>query len=124
MDCIRRSKAKLYSSILKDIVKIPVQVEGSNPVYHLYTINAGEDRDALQEFLSSKEIDARIYYSKPIHLQEAYEYLGYREGSLPVTEQCCKEILSLPLFPELTDEQIKYVCEMIKEFYEIRNNSK
>lgn len=121
---LRRDKAILYGRLLNGFVQIPKEIEKSNPVYHIYTINVGKDRDELKKFLNEKEIDVRVYYSEPIHLQEAYKHLGYEEGSLPITEACCKETLALPLFPELTNEQIKYVCDMIKEFYDIRNNSK
>jgi dTDP-4-amino-4,6-dideoxygalactose transaminase len=53
----------------------------------------------------------------PLHLQAAYKYRGYKEGDFPVAERCCKEILSLPMFPEMTDEQIRYVVDTIKKFY-------
>jgi len=69
--------------------------------------------------LAKKDIHCGIHYPVPIHLQKAYASLGFGEGSFPASEKCAKEMVSLPMFPELTDGQIKYVCDKIKEVIDI-----
>lgn len=92
-------------------------------VYHLYVIQVDE-RDELQGYLADKEVQCLIHYPIPAHLQNAYGYLGYKPGDLPVTERIAKRILSLPMFPELTNEQIDYVVSAIKDFYADRGATK
>ena len=75
------------------------------------------DRDKLMEFLKENEISCGIHYPLPLHLQQSLKFLGYKEGDFPITEQAAKEILSLPMYPELTEEQIKYIADKIKKFY-------
>lgn len=113
----RIEKAKFYSDLLKDSGKItiPKVSEYNKHVFHLYVIRHKE-RDKLREFLKQKDIDTGIHYEKPIHLQQAYFFLGYKPGSLPVAEKVMKEILSLPIYPTITSEQIIYVADSIKEF--------
>ena len=69
-------------------------------------------------FLKIKEISTSLHYPIPIHLQKAFSYLNYSKGSFPITENISNEILSLPIYPELNEEQIKYVCDNIEEFYD------
>ena len=69
------------------------------------------------EFLKNKGIGTSIYYPKPLHLQKCFEYLGHKEGDFPVTEKMCKQILALPIYPELRDDEVSSICEAIKEFY-------
>ena len=76
----------------------------------------GKNRDDLLEFLKKKDVHAGIHYPIPIHMQPAYEELQHYAGSLPVTEKVSKQILSLPMFPELSEEQIQFVCENVKEY--------
>jgi dTDP-4-amino-4,6-dideoxygalactose transaminase len=76
-----------------------------------------KNREKLIDFLKEKGIFTNIHYPIPIHLQNAYSFLGYKKRSFPVTEGCMDEILSLPMFAELTEEQIKYTTDCIKEFY-------
>lgn len=85
-------------------------------VYHLYVIRA-ERRDALKKHLEEAGIQTGIHYPIPLHLQPAFASLGYKEGDFPVAERAVTEILSLPMYPELTENQIDYVCEAIKNFY-------
>ena len=114
----RRTHAALYSELLKDTPVItPVAAPRNLPVYHLYVIRAPE-RDALQAWLKEREVGAGIHYPVPIHLQRAFEHLGCRPGDLPITEQATPEILSLPMYAELTDEQIRYVADALKAFYD------
>ena len=90
--------------------------------YHIYNqfILRVPNRDGLRTFLSEKGIGTEIYYPMPLHLQECYKDLGYREGTLPVAEAACKETVGLPVFPELTQQQQEYVVETIKQFYQNR----
>jgi dTDP-4-amino-4,6-dideoxygalactose transaminase len=81
----------------------------------LYVIRA-HDRDALMTHLRDRQIFTALHYPVPVHVQKAYAHLGYREGDFPVTERVCKEIVSLPMFPDLTAEQIERVAEGIHDF--------
>ena len=76
-----------------------------------------DDRDGLQKHLADKGISTGLHYPVPLHLQKAYKNMGYKEGDFPVTERVAKKLLSLPMFAELTKEQIEYVCESVKEFF-------
>jgi dTDP-4-amino-4,6-dideoxygalactose transaminase len=111
----RRSHAKLYNELLADCdVVTPYALEEARHVYHLYVIRTPR-RDQVLAHLKSKGIDAGIHYPVPLHRQPAYLKQGYGDLSLPLTEQAAAEVLSLPLFPELTYEQIAYVAEAVKE---------
>ncbi len=113
----RRKSAELYDELLRNIdhVTTPLKVKSSNSVYHLYVIRCS-CRDGLKNYLCTKGIETGIHYPIPIHLQQAYKHLKYKKGSFPVTEEYANRILSLPLFPEIRDDEIGYVCENIKEF--------
>ncbi len=88
----------------------------AHEVYYVYHILAPR-RDALAAYLKEKEIGTAIYYPKPLHLQPCFAYLGYKEGDFPVAERVSTEILALPMYPELTDDEIDYVCDAIQKFY-------
>ncbi|MEO0264872.1 MAG: DegT/DnrJ/EryC1/StrS family aminotransferase, partial [candidate division WOR-3 bacterium] len=90
--------------------------EGNEHIYHQYTIRT-EKRDDLMEFLASRGISTQVHYPIPLHLQPALSYLGYKEGDFPVAEKAAKEVLSLPIFPEMTDSEIDYVVNTVKEFF-------
>jgi len=114
----RREVARLYNEGLKNIdVVTPVERDYNKHVYHLYVIRTKE-RDRLKEFLQAKGISTGIHYLIPIHLQPAFKHLGYEKGDFPVTEGYSKEILSLPIFPELKKEEVEYISDCIAEFYE------
>ncbi|MBU0731070.1 MAG: DegT/DnrJ/EryC1/StrS family aminotransferase [Proteobacteria bacterium] len=112
----RRNNAKLYNELLADVssVTTPHVAVYAKHVYHVYTIRT-QNRDALIETLAEKGISCGIHYPVPLHLQDAYGFLGYAKGDFPVSEKCAQEIVSLPMYPELTEEQIHYVVEKIKE---------
>lgn len=110
----RRKKAALYNSLLKGVL-CPTEAEYARHVYHQYVIRTAH-RDDLKRFLADQGIGTLIHYPVPVHLQEAYRDLGLSRGALPVTERCAGEILSLPLYPELPDEQISEVAEAINRF--------
>jgi dTDP-4-amino-4,6-dideoxygalactose transaminase len=85
-------------------------------IFNQYCIRV-QNRDALRSFLTEKEIASEIYYPVPFHLQECFDSLGYKKGDFPKTEQACDTVLALPIYPELTAEQISFVVETIAEFY-------
>ncbi len=107
--------AKLYTSGLKECLQTPALRFGTEHVYHLYVIEVDE-REKLQSFLTERGIQTLIHYPIPAHLSNAYAYLGYSVGDLPHTERASGRILSLPMFPELTDDQVHYVIEAIKQY--------
>jgi dTDP-4-amino-4,6-dideoxygalactose transaminase len=113
----RRQNAKYYDELLSRIpgVTVPAQANGVSSVYHLYVILV-DNRDSLQKFLNDKGIGTGLHYPVPLHLQKAYSSRGFRQGAFPVTESVAKRLLSLPMFPELTKEQIKYVADCIRQF--------
>ncbi len=111
----RRSHARLYNEMLagSDLVT-PVESSQVRHVYHLYVIRT-QRRGAILDHLKQKGIGAGIHYPIPLHRQPAYLKQGYGDVSLPVTEQAAQEIVSLPMYPELTVEQLAYVAEAVKE---------
>lgn len=111
----RRKNAQLYNNLLANIDAIitPTEAGYAKHVYHLYVIRT-QNRDKLLTALAQKDIFCGIHYPVPLHLQDAYSSLGYKKGSFPITEKCADQLLSLPMFPELTSEQIAYVVEKIK----------
>ncbi len=113
----RRQNAALYDNIFANsLVKVPKIDTNNISMYHQYTI-AVPERDQLQKFLAENEIGSAIFYPKPLHLQDCFSELGYKEGDLPVAERLCEEVLSLPIYPELTTEQIEYVAKTVLKFY-------
>lgn len=112
----RRKHAEHYTQLLGgNGVLLPVTAHYAEPVWHLYVIHV-DARDELQKMLASKGISTVMHYPIPIHLQPAYQHLGYTRGSFPVTERSVDRLLSLPMYAELTSEQIEYVAAAIKEF--------
>lgn len=113
----RRANARLYSELLKGTpVVLPAERAGNTPVYHLFVIGTPK-RDELQTFLKDRGIFTGIHYPIPVHLQKAVEFLGYKKGDFPVTEHAVSQILSLPMYAELTDDEIKYVADSISTFF-------
>jgi dTDP-4-amino-4,6-dideoxygalactose transaminase len=105
---------ELLATMAKDIVT-PHKIEGARPVYHLYVIRV-RNRKALQDHLSKAGIDSGIHYPIPLHLQKAYAGLGYKQGDFPVTEQIASEILSLPMYPQLTSDLQDRIAGEILDF--------
>ena len=113
----RKEKASFYDSALQSLDLDTPKVESSNRhIYHQYTI-AVTKRDLLKDHLLKNQIGCSIYYPLPLHLQECYKPLGYKEGDLPVSEERSGQVISLPIFPELTQEEQEFVVKTIKEFY-------
>lgn len=112
----RRTHAGLYGQLLaQSPIVVPVVAENVEPVWHLYVIQV-EDRDGLQSYLSEQGISTGIHYPIPIHLQHAYESLGYEKNDFPSTERAARKILSLPMYPDLDPGKITYVVEHIQQF--------
>ncbi len=119
----RKSLARLYDKLLTDlpIVLPPGPTQGLSPNHYVYVIrikNTGiKNRDKLFEFLTKFGVSCAIYYPIPIHLQKALRDLGYRKDDFPNAERVAQEVLSLPLYPELKEVQVRYICAKIREFF-------
>ncbi|MEJ8802724.1 DegT/DnrJ/EryC1/StrS family aminotransferase [Pontibacter sp. H249] len=115
----RQEIARFYNNAFAETVSIqaPHLSADSSHVYHQYTITvAPELRDALKNHLRDNHIPSMIYYPEPLHLQEAYAYLGYNAGDFPVSELLSKSVLSLPMHSELKEDQLTYICQHVLDF--------
>ena len=110
-----REIAQMYTKSLNGYVNVPILKEYEEPVFHRYMIHHPE-REELQGFLADNDIETKVNYPIPLHLQPAAKDLGYKKGDFPVTERLADRILSLPLYPELGDDQVYYVIEKIIQF--------
>ncbi|HZX09918.1 MAG TPA: DegT/DnrJ/EryC1/StrS family aminotransferase, partial [Acidobacteriota bacterium] len=114
----RRSSAHLYTNLLSDFKVItPEEAPLCKHVYHLYVIRTSK-RNELKEYLETNGILCGIHYPLPVHLQPAFLDLGYKKGDFPITEKYAQELLSLPIYPELSRDQIRYVVKKIREFFD------
>jgi dTDP-4-amino-4,6-dideoxygalactose transaminase len=91
----------------------------SRHIYNQFVIRVPQKRDALREFLAAQQIGSEVYYPVPLHRQTCFAYLGHQAGDFPVSEQAAAETLALPVYPELSPEQIAYVVERIGAFYRV-----
>jgi dTDP-4-amino-4,6-dideoxygalactose transaminase len=113
----RRTLAEVYKKALEGVpVTLPVEAPWARHVYHLFVIRS-ERRDELKNYLFEKGVISLIHYPTPIHLQKVYERLGYGEGSYPIAEKASREILSLPMYPSLREDEVAYICDAIRAFY-------
>ena len=115
---MRIKNAHFYDKKLVGIsqIEIPSRSSKVKQVFHLYCIRVSK-RDDLQKYLISNGIDAKIHYPIPMHLQPAAKDFGYSEGDFPATEKLCKDVLSLPVHEFITEEQMIFTVQKIKEFY-------
>ena len=116
----RRTVADKYDKAFSGCssLSVPERVNYSSHIFHQYTLRVKYGkRDELKKFLESKNIPSMVYYPGPLHMQEAYKYLGYKENDFPVTTMLCKEVLSLPMHPDMKQEQIDYITLNILEFF-------
>ncbi len=111
----RRKNAEFYNNLLSDIIQTPVIHEKCTSIYNQYTLRTS-NRDKLKDYLSEHTIGNNIYYPIPLHLQECFEYLGYKEGDFPHSEAAAKEVLSIPVFSELSSDQRTYTANHIRSF--------
>jgi dTDP-4-amino-4,6-dideoxygalactose transaminase len=115
----RQKAAAFYNAAFSNCaqIRIPAQFQKSTHIFHQYTLVLNDvDRDGLRNYLQEKGIPAMIYYPVPLHLQNAYLYLGYMENDFPVTEDLCKRVISLPMHTELSEEQLSFISKTILEF--------
>lgn len=114
----RRRHAAAYNQALAGLpaVRVPVTDPANEHIFHQYTLRV-EGRDELQAHLKAREIGSAVYYPLALHLQPCFAYLGYQRGALPVTERAMDEVLSLPVYPELSEDQRAWVAGAIHEFY-------
>ena len=112
----RRNNAMLYNALLTEMTDVitPIEESYTKHVFHIYALRI-KNRDELIAKLSEKNIQAGIHYPIPLHLQAAYHNLSKNNGHLPISEKCANEFISLPMFPELSNEQIVYVTDLIKD---------
>jgi dTDP-4-amino-4,6-dideoxygalactose transaminase len=111
----RRAHANLYRELLEESdVVVPVAKDYVRHVFHVYTVRT-KDRAALRSELERNQIQTGIHYPIPIHLQPAYQDLRYSRGAFPVAEQACGEVLALPIYPEMTESQIRMVAQVVRE---------
>ena len=107
--------AEYDKKINNPLIKLPGVRDGADHIYHQYVIRC-KRRDELMAYLKDRGISTIIHYPIPPHLSEAYEYLGFKKGDFPVTEACADEVLSIPMFNGITEEEVKYVADVINEF--------
>jgi len=111
----RRDIAGLYAKLFKESkadIALPCEADYAKHVYHQYVVRI-KDRAGAVKKLADKGLNLLIHYPIPIHLQECYRELGYEKGDFPVAEKCCEEVMSLPMYPELTGEEVKYVVDTV-----------
>jgi dTDP-4-amino-4,6-dideoxygalactose transaminase len=113
----RRRHAHLYGELLCETgLTLPIESALAEHSYHLYVVRS-KNRDGLRRHLEEQGIGTTVHYPTPIHHQPAYRDLGYRNGDIPGAERAAREVLSLPLYPELTEEEVRRVCSVIRDFY-------
>jgi len=115
----RRRNAAFYDEALAELdgIVLPVVRRGNESIVNQYTIRVpGGRRDALQDFLKARGVGSSVYYPIPLDRQECFEYLGYRPGQFPESERASREVLSLPVFPELTEAQLAHVADSVRAF--------
>jgi dTDP-4-amino-4,6-dideoxygalactose transaminase len=115
----RQQAAAYYDKAFEtcDKFRTPVRNPKSTHIFHQYTlVTKNIDREELKNHLQNEGIPAMIYYPVPLHLQKAYQYLGYKTNNFPVTEQLCKSVISLPMHTELTQEQLEFITKSVLEF--------
>jgi len=118
----RRHWARTYRERLSPLpLRLPELISNSEPVHHLFPVGTRK-RDTLGSFLKERGIETGVHYPVPLHLQPAFGYLGYQRGDFPIAERIADETLSLPIFPEMTEQQFDHVCESIAEFFRTKDN--
>ena len=115
----RRRAAAHYNQLLQDLpLHLPQERSDSQHVYHLYVVQT-PDREALRAFLGKRGVATAVHYPVPVHLQPAYKRHGYERGSLPVSERLADSVLSLPMFPQISELQVSLVAEAVRDFYAV-----
>lgn len=113
----RQENAAYYNLHLRDLnLAVPFVPESNTHIYHQYVLRLKQSNLKLMEYLRAKGIDARIYYHKPLHLQKCFAYLGYRLGDFPESERASRQNLAIPVYPDLTKDELDFVISSIREF--------
>jgi dTDP-4-amino-4,6-dideoxygalactose transaminase len=113
----RRAIAKIYGELLSETpLQLPRQAPFAESVWHVYAVRHPR-RDELKKFLEANGVGSAVHYPIPLHLQKAYASLGYKPGDFPLAEKAAREVLSLPIYPEMTDKQVQRVTDVVKEFF-------
>lgn len=114
----REKIAQRYMEMLSDCknIRFPKVKGEQKPVYYVFNVLA-ESRDELAAYLAKNEIGYSIYYPRPLHVQACFQDLGYKKGDFPIAEKVADEIIALPIYPEMTMDEVEYICEKIKSFY-------
>jgi dTDP-4-amino-4,6-dideoxygalactose transaminase len=117
----RRARAREYDALFagSHVVRAPKQVDGRRHVYHIYAVRSG-DRDGLHKQLQADGVSTGLHYPIPVHLQEAHKDLGYKAGDFPQSEAAAREVLSLPMFPEMTSAQVEQVVAAVLQGANVR----
>ena len=118
----RQEVADFYREKLKSLAmfKTPLVPEYTTHIYHQYVLRLNTSSEKLIEHLRSKNIDARVYYPIPLHLQKCFKYLGYKKGAFPVSERAALQTAAIPVYPDLTQEEKKHIVSSIREFFQTR----
>jgi len=120
-NAFRRAVADYYDKafIVHPGITIPCRADYSSHIFHQYTImiNNGS-RDELKKFLEERKIPSMIYYPGPLHMQAAYRFLGYKETDFPVTTELCRKVLSLPMHPDMEQDQLEYITGNVLKFFD------
>jgi dTDP-4-amino-4,6-dideoxygalactose transaminase len=112
----RRAIAHRYHELLKDTpLRLPIEAAWAESVYHLYVVRHAA-RDRLKAHLEQSGVGTALHYPHPLHLQKCFAQFGHQPGDFPVAERAARECLSLPIYPELTDEQVDFVAASIRQF--------
>ena len=115
----RQAVAGYYDNRLKETpLQIPVRTEYSTHVFHQYTLKIdAQERDSFRKHLSARGVPTAIYYPLPVHLQEGYKHYGYKKGELPVSEDLCNQVISIPIHTQMKEEDLDYICSSIESFF-------
>ncbi|HTP13723.1 MAG TPA: DegT/DnrJ/EryC1/StrS family aminotransferase [Bacteroidota bacterium] len=115
----RRAVAAKYNELLKGVgdIVLPKEMPYAKHVYHLYVIRTG-NRDRMQKYLQERGVATGLHYPSPLHVQKCFSHLGYKADDFPVSVNLARQCLSLPMYPELTDAQIEYVCSNVRAFFD------
>ena len=112
-------KLLFKASGLREFVTPPEVLEGSRHIYHQYVVRVNSRRDELMNFMNENGFSVRVYYPLSLHLQPCFKYLGYKEGSFPVSEQLTREVLALPVFPGLEPSEQEQIVDCMKKFFRV-----
>jgi dTDP-4-amino-4,6-dideoxygalactose transaminase len=111
----RRKNAAIYDKLLAGSkVQTPRIDEGAESIYNQYVVRV-KNRDAVKQKLADAGVATAVYYPLPLHLQPCFAYLGHKEGAFPESERACREVLALPIYPELSEEEVRYVAQQLRD---------